>query len=290
MLSYFYEFYATIVSVKYLEELNDRQKEAVLHIKGPLLVFAGAGAGKTKTITHRILHLIKGGVSPESILAVTFTNKAAEEMRGRVKGLLGKDAALSFPSNTFREGGPEIRTFHSLGVLILKKHAGEIGNTKNFSIFDKNDSLKAIKKVMKSLDVDPKTFEPKKVLGRISKMKGDLVTVREFVESNKKDFFLDTVAIVWEEYEKLLRENNALDFDDLLLKTVTLLKTNKKILEGYQNKWKFIHVDEYQDTNKVQYEFSKLLSKKNNNICVVGDNDQSIYSWRGADFTNILRF
>ncbi|MAZ40687.1 ATP-dependent DNA helicase PcrA [bacterium] len=278
--------------MNYLEGLNKGQKEAVLHKDGPLLIFAGAGAGKTKTVTHRILHLIQEGVAPTSILAVTFTNKAAGEMRDRVMSLIEKDNVLSFPSSNpwvVRQHLPEISTFHSLGVKILKEHAKDIGKTKNFTILDKDDSLRAIKRILKRLDLDPKQYEPRKILNRISRTKGDGVGFKEFAEGTH-DFFGNIVVTVWEKYEKELRETNALDFDDLLVKTLHLLEQNKEILEKYQERWRYIHVDEYQDTNRVQYEFTKLLANKYKNICVVGDNDQSIYSWRGADYSNILNF
>jgi len=274
--------------------LNKAQTEAVLHKNGPLLVFAGAGAGKTKAITHRILNLIKDGVSPHEILGVTFTNKAANEMRERVIALLKKDKILSFPhsSNPWiaRQHGPEISTFHSLGVKILKENAQKIGKTKNFTILDKDDSLRVIKKILKQLDIDPKQFEPRKLSGRISRAKGDGMSFIEFSNAPEINFFEKIVSRVWEEYEKELKNTNALDFDDLLLAPLRLFKKDKDILEHYQNKWKYIHIDEYQDTNKVQYEFTKLLADKHKNICVVGDNDQSIYSWRGADYANILNF
>ncbi len=276
--------------MKYLEELNKQQKEAVLQKDGPILIIAGAGAGKTKTITHRILHLIKEGVAPEDILAITFTNKAAKEMREKVEKLLGQDTNLNLPTYLVKK--PFVSTFHSLGVHIIKENAPLIGLTRHFSIMDKSDSTKLVKDCLKSLDIDPKQFEPSKILNIISREKGNLNTVEDYsVGSDKNGYTLQAVtAKVWPMYEKKLKEEKALDFDDLLLKTYMILKNNKNVLERYQNIWKYIHIDEYQDTNKVQYMTVKLLAEKNRNICVVGDIDQSIYSWRGADIQNILSF
>lgn len=275
----------------YLSVLNDKQKEAVLHKDGPLLVFAGAGAGKTKTVTHRILHLIKEGVTPEKILAVTFTNKAAAEMKERVKNLIASDKSLSFPydGEVWEERGPEISTFHVLGAKILRKHAQQLGRTRYFSIFDRDDSIKVVKSILKKLSIDPKQFDPAKIMNRISHHKGNAVRQNEY-EADKFNFFAKIVMQVWEYYEKELKAQNAFDFDDLIEKTLHLLKTNAEMLSFYQNKWEYIHVDEYQDTNESQYQLIRLLADKHKNICVVGDNDQSIYGWRGADYTNILNF
>ena len=276
--------------MSHLEGLNPQQKEAVLQKDGPILIIAGAGAGKTKTIAHRILHLIKEGVAPESILAITFTNKAAKEMRERVEKIISTDKNLNLPMSFHHK--PFVSTFHSLGVHILKENAQLIGLTRNFSIMDRADSSKLVKDCLKSLDIDPKQFEPSKILNIISREKGNLVSVKDY--SNGTDingYTLQSVtARVWPMYESKLAQEKALDFDDLLLKTYNILKNNPEILEKYQNIWKYIHVDEYQDTNKVQYETTKLLAQKNRNICVVGDIDQSIYSWRGADIQNIMSF
>ncbi|MEI6191140.1 MAG: UvrD-helicase domain-containing protein [bacterium] len=274
----------------HLNGLNPAQKEAVLHTEGPLLIFAGAGAGKTKTLTCRIMHLIKNGVEPKQILAITFTNKAAKEMRDRVLGAIEKERGLAgiFPGEK-----PFISTFHSLGVHILKENSREIGLIRNFSIFDKNDSLRTIKDIVRDMGLDPKQHEPGKILNIISREKGDLKNARDFAESIQGESFTShhgLISNVWNEYEKRLGAEKALDFDDLLLKTYKLLKNNKEVLEKYQNIWKYIHIDEYQDTNKVQYMTVKLLADKNKNLCVVGDIDQNIYSWRGADIKNILSF
>jgi DNA helicase-2/ATP-dependent DNA helicase PcrA len=278
--------------VKYLESLNDRQREAATHTDGPLLILAGAGAGKTKTVTYRILHLIKQGVSPKNILAITFTNKAAKEMKERIEKLLEEDQALNLPISLAgqRSEKPFMSTFHSLGVHIIKENAQLLGLTRHFTIFDKNDSKRAIKEAIEEAGLDPKQFEPAKVMNAISKAKGDLITAESYAQKAENNYFSKIVADIWRRYETILRREKALDFDDLLLKTVLLLRNNKEVLEHYQNIWKYIHVDEYQDTNKVQYSISKLLAKKERNICVVGDIDQMIYSWRGADIQNILDF
>jgi DNA helicase-2/ATP-dependent DNA helicase PcrA len=276
--------------MQYLDELNEQQKQAVLQKDGPILIIAGAGAGKTKTITHRILHLIKEGVAPESILAITFTNKAAREMRERVEKLLSEDKGLNLP--TYYTEKPFVSTFHSLGVHILKENARLIGLTRNFSIMDRSDSSKLVKDCLKSLDIDPKQFEPNKILNIISREKGNLTTIEDYsVGTSDNSYSLQSVvAKVWSMYERKLAEEKALDFDDLLLKTYNILKNHEDVLHRYQNLWKYIHIDEYQDTNKVQYMTVKLLAGKFRNVCVVGDIDQSIYSWRGADIQNILSF
>ncbi len=263
-----------------MDQLNQQQKEAVLHTNGPLLIIAGAGAGKTKTLTCRIKHLIETGLEPKNILAITFTNKAAKEMRDRVLRMIGDER-------------PFISTFHSLGVHILKENSREIGLTRHFSIFDKNDSQKAIKDIIKELGLDPKQYEPNKILNIISREKSNLKNAEDFVESIRGEnstAFHKLIARIWTEYEKKLKTEKALDFDDLLLKTYKLLKNKKEIREKYQNIWSHVHIDEYQDTNQVQYMIVKLLVEKHQNICVVGDIDQNIYSWRGADIKNILNF
>jgi DNA helicase-2/ATP-dependent DNA helicase PcrA len=274
----------------HLVGLNPRQKEAVLHQNGPLLVFAGAGAGKTKTITCRIMNLIHSGITPSQILAITFTNKAAKEMRDRVMTAIDRDFTLNsdFPSEK-----PLICTFHSLGVHILKQNAQEIGLTRHFSIFDKNDSVKAVKDILQDLGYDTKEHEPGKYLGMISREKSNLKNADDFLHSlqnGKTTSFHELVGRVWSAYEKRLQTEKALDFDDLLLKTYKLLNNKPEILKHYQNTWRYIHIDEYQDTNQVQYMIAKLLAEKEKNICVVGDIDQNIYSWRGADIKNILNF
>ena len=272
----------------HLKGLNPQQKEAVLHKDGPLLIIAGAGAGKTKTITHRILNLIKAGTAPENILAVTFTNKAAKEMKDRVKDLIDKDEEINLPLSF--NSYPYVATFHALGVKMLKENARLLNTTRHFKIFDRNDSLRAIKDSVVKVDLDPKQYPPKVMLSVISKQKGNAVTLEKYEENVGNSYFPKIVAQVWREYEKALQNEKAYDFDDLLLKVVILLEQNNQVLERYQNTWKYIHIDEYQDTNKVQYKFARLLSKKHNNICVVGDGDQNVYSWRGADMQNMLDF
>jgi DNA helicase-2/ATP-dependent DNA helicase PcrA len=270
-----------------MNELNERQKEAIFHTYGPLLILAGAGAGKTKTITHRILHLIKEGATPASILAITFTNKAAKEMRDRVTDLLKKDKTLNRPIS-FSER-PFVSTFHALGVHILKENARLLDLPRHFSIYDRADSKRAVKEALTALNLDPKKFEPGKILHVISREKGNNVGQLAYAEQVGREYFPRIVASVWNEYEKILKRERALDFDDLLLRTADLLK-RPEILEHYQKIWKYIHIDEYQDTNRVQYTIARLLAAKERNICVVGDVDQNIYSWRGADIRNILSF
>ncbi|MEX0917381.1 MAG: UvrD-helicase domain-containing protein [Candidatus Paceibacterota bacterium] len=273
--------------MSYLDELNESQKEAVLHTEGPLLILAGAGAGKTKTITHRILHLIHKGTAPEDILAVTFTNKAAKEMRERVFSLLEHDQTQDAPNG---KNTPFVATFHSLGVHILRENARLLGVRRFFPIFDRSDSVRLVKRAEEERGIDPKQFDPKKILGTISRAKGDGVSLDAYRAESGNSFYPRIVADVWSAYEKLLKKEGAFDFDDLLVKTISLLKNNEDILKRYQETWKYIHIDEYQDTNKVQYELAELLSSGYGNICVVGDIDQNIYSWRGADIDNLIAF
>ena len=264
----------------YLEGLNDRQKDAAAHKDGAMLIIAGAGAGKTKTITHRIAHLISLGVKPQEILAVTFTNKAAKEMSERVEKLVDYSK---------HNGRPTICTFHSLGVKILKANAAVLGLTRFFTILDDGDSMSIIKDAMKELGIDQKATAPRAVKSVISKNKNNFISPEEFASNIKSHVGQITLAI-WRKYEARKTEEGALDFDDLLLKTVLLLDANPDILKRYQDAFCYIHIDEYQDTNKVQYLLSKMLAKSHKNICVVGDSDQNIYSWRGADIVNILNF
>jgi DNA helicase-2/ATP-dependent DNA helicase PcrA len=264
----------------YLSGLNDRQKEAVLHKDGALLIVAGAGAGKTKTITHRIAYLIEQGVAPESILAVTFTNKAAKEMQERVQSLVDFS---DYP------GRPVICTFHSLGVRIIKDNAKLLGLSRHFAILDDSDSMSIIKESMKELGLDTKTSSPRLIRSVISKNKNNFVSPDEFAQNIKSHVGQITLS-VWRKYEEKKSKEGGLDFDDLLLKTVLILEKHPEVLAGYQDRFRYIHIDEYQDTNKVQYMLTKMLAEKYGNICVVGDSDQNIYSWRGADIVNILNF
>ncbi len=275
--------------------LNSEQQKAVETLSGPLLILAGAGAGKTKTITHRILHLIKSGVEPASILAITFTNKTAKEMRERVFDLLNNDRMLNTPIAGFQEmsSRPFMSTFHALGVHIIKENSLLARLPRHFTIFDRGDSKRAIKEALEELNLDPKQFEPGTFLNAISREKGDGITQMEYagkLRGGPSEFYKKTIADVWERYEKTLQKEKAADFDDLLLKTSLLLKNHQEVRTHYQNKWKHIHIDEYQDTNKVQYDIATMLAEKSRNICVVGDGDQLIYSWRGADMQNILNF
>ena len=269
----------------HLEGLNPMQREAAIHKNGPLLIVAGAGAGKTKTITHRIVNLIKNGIEPKAILAVTFTNKAAKEMREKIIKEIEKNAKG-------QNSVPFVATFHSLGVYIIKENASLLGLTKHFSILDEGDSMSLIKDSLKELSLDPKEYEPKRIRGIISREKGKFTSLETFKEKaeNFNEYLNKVAGRVWEIYEKKKAKENALDFDDLLSKSTLLLKNNKEVRKIYQDRWQYIHIDEYQDTNEAQYIMSKLLAEEHKNICVVGDADQNIYSWRGANLKNILSF
>lgn len=278
--------------MQYLDSLNERQKEAVLYTDGPLLIVAGAGAGKTKTITHRIIHLIHKGVDPRSILAVTFTNKASKEMKDRIMVMLNEPIhGNNLKSDNFGhiENGPFVSTFHSLGVHIIKENSHLIGLNKYFTIMDESGALSIIKNIMKDHNIDPKQHEPRKIKSIISKSKGDFITVDNY-SGDVKSAMQSIVALIWRDYESRLKKEKALDFDDLLLETVLILKKYPGVKQHYQERWKYLHIDEYQDTNEVQYEMTKLLVGKEENICVVGDTDQNIYSWRGANIKNMLHF
>lgn len=271
---------------KYLESLNAEQRTAVLHTEGPLLVLAGAGSGKTRVITHRIVHLIHQGVAPHHILAITFTNKAAKEMRERVHALINK-----YPPSERAgiDSMPTLATFHALGVRILREHHATLGLRRGFTIYDRSDTLRAIKKALELAAYDPKQFEPRRMLGIISRAKGDAKDRAKFAES-AKTYPEQVAATVWEHYDRIMREEQALDFDDLLLKTLQLLKENPVIRDVLRDRYRYIHIDEYQDTNAVQYAIVRMLTSDAQNICAVGDIDQNIYSWRGADIANILQF
>ena len=262
------------------DTLNGQQKEAVLHTEGPLLILAGAGSGKTRVLTHRIAYLIdEMGVNPWNILAITFTNKAAKEMRERVDNLVG-----------FGSESVWVSTFHSSCARILRRHISLLGYDSNFTIYDTDDQKSLMKDVCKLLQIDTKTYKERTLLGAIAHAKEELVGPQEFRLRAEGDFMRQKIAEVYEEYEKQLRANNALDFDDLLVKTVQLFQTQADVLENYQERFRYIMVDEYQDTNTVQFELVRLLSSKYRNLCVVGDDDQSIYKFRGANIKNILNF
>ena len=270
-----------------LDELNEAQRKAVETTEGPLLVLAGAGAGKTKTITHRILHLIQKGVAPGNILAVTFTNKAAKEMGERISRLLGNESAINRPVSI--EGRPFVATFHGLGAHIIKENFREVGIKKHFSIYDRADSKRVVKEALEKNGFNPKEFDPAKILGVISREKGNFVTAEDYVANITGGYFEDIVAKVWQDYEAALKKENALDFDDLILVSAKLLQ-KEEIRKVYGERWQYIHIDEYQDTNRVQYKIAEAIAHDHQNICAVGDIDQNIYSWRGANIKNILNF
>jgi DNA helicase-2/ATP-dependent DNA helicase PcrA len=271
--------------MNYLENLNDEQKKAVLATEGPVLIVAGAGAGKTKTITHRILHLMHGGVSAGEILAITFTNKAAKEMRDRVRDMLGRDSDMRFAGH----GMPFVSTFHSLGVLIIKENAELLKLPRHFTIFDTADSKKALKDALMYIGVEPKEHLDT-IRHIISGEKGRGVSFADYRERQAFDYTSEITKKAWARYEEILTREHALDFDDLLLKTLKLLEQFPDVLARYQNRFRYIHIDEYQDTNKVQNRIVELIAAKYKNICVVGDTDQNIYSWRGAEIKHMLHF
>jgi len=261
---------------KIFSELNDKQLEAVKIIDGPVLVISGPGSGKTKCLTHRVAYLIYKDIKPENILALTFTNKASQEMKERVAKLLGK---LSI--------APTIGTFHSIGLRILRRDIHHLGYRNSFTIFDADDQISLVKRIMADLELDTKKFNPRAILSRISKLK------TEFVEPNKSnsgEFFAKIVSKVYNNYQEELKRLNAVDFDDLIVLCVKLFENNPKILTRYQDLWKYMLVDEYQDTSRDQYSFISLLAKKNKNLFCIGDDAQSIYEFRRADIRNILNF
>jgi DNA helicase-2/ATP-dependent DNA helicase PcrA len=270
----------------YLAGLNPAQRQAVLKTEGPLLILAGAGSGKTRVITHRIVHLIHQGVAPYNILAVTFTNKAASEMRERVENLVKKYPPAE---RAVIDSLPTVTTFHALGVRILRQYHETLNLPRHFTIYDRSDSLRAVKTAMERANYNPKEFEPKKILSKISRAKGDAQSISDY-KAGASSYPDQVAGNTWEFYEEILRQDHALDFDDLLAKTLFLLKTYPHVRSELQNKYRYIHVDEYQDTNAVQFSIAKQLTGEKQNICVVGDIDQNIYSWRGADIKNILQF
>lgn len=263
-----------------LDGLNEKQRMAAEKTEGPLLILAGAGSGKTRVLTHRIAYLIQEkNVRPSSILAITFTNKAASEMKIRVANLIGDVSS-----------GMWMGTFHSICVKILRWHADKIGYGKDFVIYDPTDQKTLVKECMKELNIDDKRTTPKYALGKISDAKNEMISPEKFDEMNSGDYYLDNVCKVYDLYQRKLKGNNAMDFDDLILKAIEVFQTSKEVLSEYQRRFKYIHVDEYQDTNKAQYLLVRMLSLGHMNLCVVGDNDQSIYGWRGADIRNITEF
>ncbi|WP_407407818.1 DNA helicase PcrA [Peribacillus sp.] len=264
---------------KLLTGLNEQQQKAVKATDGPLLIMAGAGSGKTRVLTHRIAYLmVEKEIAPWNILAITFTNKAAREMKERIRAILG--------------GASEdiwISTFHSMCVRILRRDIDRMGFNRNFSILDTTDQQSVVKQILKDRNLDPKKYDYRAILGSISSAKNELVGPEEY-QKTASDFFTKVTADVYTEYQKRLRKNSALDFDDLIMMTIQLFQIVPEVLEYYQRKFQYIHVDEYQDTNRAQYMLVKLLASRFRNLCVVGDSDQSIYRWRGADIANILSF
>jgi DNA helicase-2/ATP-dependent DNA helicase PcrA len=270
--------------------LNERQQEAVNYTEGPLLILAGAGAGKTKTIVERIIHIIKNGTEPKKILAITFTNKAAKEMRERILNRMREEGMIEpYETVGYFANIPMIKTFHSLGMYILQEEYERANLTKRLTIYDESDALSFIKEILEREGIDPKMHEPRRVKGAISRLKGDQVD-KDIYRQNAFSPFQKVVARVWPIYENEMSGKKVVDFDDLIVKTLKLLKENEDICLKYQNKWKYVHVDEYQDTNNTQYELTKILSQVHKNICAVGDVDQNIYSWRGANLKNLLKF
>ena len=262
-----------------IEELNPQQRKAVEITGGPILIFAGAGSGKTRVLTHKIAYLVKDiGLPPDNILAVTFTNKAADEMKHRVQELLNMDVSSM-----------SVGTFHSISARILRREIQLLGYSNDFVIYDQDDSRALVKMVIKDLKLDEKSFVPKAIQAHISKAKNQMISP-ELMASTVDGFLDEKTSEIYSQYQKALKINNALDFDDLLLKPIELFNEYPGRLDFYQNKYQYVLVDEYQDTNKPQFEFIQALSKQHRDICVVGDDDQSIYSWRGADVNNILNF
>jgi len=263
------------MNIDFLKDLNQEQKQAVLQTDGPIIILAGAGSGKTRVLTYKVIYLIKEkGIDPFNTLMVTFTNKAANEMRERVQKM---------------GSAPTVATFHSLCAKILRVEGKHIDLPSRFAIYDTQDSIDALKEAMKRLDISIKDYKPSSILASISQAKNELVDESDYAKYARGNF-QEKVVKIYPVYQKILAENHALDFDDLLLKTVLLFEKNPQILEKYQNRFQYILIDEYQDTNHAQYILTKKLAEKWNNICIVGDFSQSIYSWRGADFTNLSRF
>lgn len=261
----------------FLKQLNKDQQEAVLHTDGPIIILAGAGSGKTRCITARVLHLIQKGNHPTTILCITFTNKAASEMKERIRKIVNSSDI------------PTVSTFHALCAKLLRIEGKYIGISPKFVIYDTQDQGDAIKEAMARLDISIKNYKPNSILTSISDAKNQVISAADYIQL-ARGHFQQVVAQVYPLYQNILKENDALDFDDLLLKVIEIFQNNPTVLEKYQNKFKYILVDEYQDTNHAQYQLTKLLAGKWNNICVVGDFSQSIYSWRGADFQNLMRF
>ena len=262
------------------EKMNPEQQKAIKCTEGPLLILAGAGSGKTTVLVNRIANIIHSGLArPYEILAITFTNKAANELKSRITNLLSDSANDIWAS-----------TFHSTCARILRIYADRLGFSKHFSIYDTDDSKRLIKEIQRVFEIDDKILSHKSIMKEISRAKDNMISVNEYIKNAKNDSRLCEIAKVYETYQNRLKDADAMDFDDIIYNTVLLLNSNQDILEHYQNQFKYVLVDEYQDTNFIQYKFIRLLSLKHHNLCVVGDDDQSIYKFRGATIDNILNF
>ena len=262
-----------------LDGLNAQQRKAAETLEGPVLILAGAGSGKTRALTYRIANLIDHGIAPWNILAITFTNKAAKEMRGRVSALVGE-----------RGEDVWVSTFHSMCARILRRDIEKLGYTRSFTIYDDDDQTNVVKDLIKQFGIDDKILPPREIKSKISDAKDKLLGPDEWFAQSARDFRCQQLHDLYDAYERRLRHANALDFDDLLVRTLELLADHPPVLESYRERFRYVHVDEYQDTNFAQYSLVKLLTQKSRNLCVVGDDDQSIYGWRGADIRNILDF
>ncbi|HEY8668990.1 MAG TPA: UvrD-helicase domain-containing protein, partial [Tepidisphaeraceae bacterium] len=275
-----------LTSEQLLEDLTEAQRAAAKHVDGPLLIIAGAGSGKTRVITRRVAHLISLGIPASSILAITFTNKAAGEMKQRVASVLGRPI---YDFGRLEQRGSMICTFHSLCLRILRHYATVVGLPANFTIYDSSDQTKVIKDALKTLEISTTNFSPGTVHATISNAKNKLQSAEMFSQA-AGDFYSKNIARIYSKYQQLLKTNNALDFDDLLLRAVFAFRDHPQVLAELQERFQYILIDEYQDTNHAQYMLAHALAAKHRNICVVGDPDQSIYAWRGADIRNILEF
>ena len=262
-----------------LDDLNREQRLAAETLEGPLLVLAGAGSGKTRALTYRVANLLEHGVPPWAIMAITFTNKAAAEMRERIEKLAGPGAQEVWVS-----------TFHAGCAKILRRDIEKLGYTRSFTIYDDDDQMSALKEILKKLNIDEKFLPPREIKAKISDAKNRLLGPQEWFSSSDRDYRCQMIHDVFSAYEEKLKSSNALDFDDLIVRTLDLFTLHPPVLEAYQRKLRYIHVDEYQDTNYAQYMLVRLLAQQSRNLCVVGDDDQSIYGWRGADIRNILDF
>ena len=262
------------------DTLNEQQKKGVFTTQGPVLLLAGAGSGKTRVLTHRIAYLIDElGVNPWNIMAITFTNKAAGEMKERVEKLVGTGSDSIW-----------VTTFHSTCLRILHRYGDRLGYENNFTVYDTDDQKSVMKEICKRLQIDPKKLKERSILSAISAAKDELITPEEYEKNSLGDFRMQQIAQAYKEYQAALKKNNAMDFDDLIGKTVELFRQDPQVLEGYQKRFKYIMVDEYQDTNTAQFELIRLLADAHHNLCVVGDVDQSIFKFRGANIRNILDY